>query len=85
MGWAFHATIDRSSIGEVVPYEGRITAWGAHGWRVRWLVNGSSDGVVVLRFDPPQRARVLMFPIRRLRELAVSVENADQFVATLGH
>ena len=54
-----------------------------HGWRQRWLVNGSSHGIVVLAIDPPARARVLGVPIR-VRELAVSLDEPVGFAAALG-
>ncbi len=57
--------------------------WGVHGWRGRWLVNGSSHGIVVLGIDPPARARTLGLPVR-LRELAVSLEDPVGFAAALG-
>jgi hypothetical protein len=82
MGWSFRARIARSSIVGVEPYDGRVYAWGAHGWRHRWLVNGSSRGIAVITMDPMQPGRVLGFPIK-LRELALSLENRDAFLAAL--
>ena len=45
-GWAFAASVHRSSIVDVRRVDRRVWAWGAHGWGGRWLVNGSSEGVV---------------------------------------
>lgn len=83
LGWSFRAKIPRATITDVAPYDGRVWAWGAHGWRGRWLVNGSSRGIVVLTIDPPASARVVGWPIR-LRELAVSVEDRDSLLAHMG-
>jgi hypothetical protein len=82
MGYGFRGTIDRSAITGTRPWTGRVWGWGAHGWRGRWLVNGSSRGIVVLSIEPPARAKVLFIPVT-LRELAVSVEQPDQLAGAL--
>ncbi|MEO5840379.1 MAG: hypothetical protein ABIQ73_11805 [Acidimicrobiales bacterium] len=81
-GWAFAATVARSAIADVCRISGRAWSWGAHGWRGRWLVNGSSRGLVRLTIDPPGRARCLGVPVK-LRELALSLDDPDGFVAAL--
>jgi hypothetical protein len=83
MSYAFRSTIDRSAIRSVSPWSGRVWGWGVHGWRQRWLVNGSSHGIVVLAIDPPARARVLGIPVR-VRELAISLDDPGGFTAALG-
>jgi hypothetical protein len=83
MSYGFRSAIDRSAIRSISVLKGRVMGWGAHGWRGRWLVNGSSQGIVVLAIDPPARARVLGVPVR-VRELAVSLEDPVGFAATLG-
>jgi hypothetical protein len=82
LGWGFRAVVERSSVRGAKRLEGRVYGWGAHGWRGRWLVNGSSKGIVVIAIDPPARARVIGWPVR-LRELAVSVELPDELIAVL--
>lgn len=82
MGWAFHATIPRSSIRTAGHDHDPVWGWGVHGWGGRWLVNGSSRGLVRIDIDPPARARVLVVPVR-LRTLRVSVEDADGLLAAL--
>lgn len=83
MSYGFSSALDRSVIRSLRPWTGRVWAWGVHGWRRRWLVNGSSHGIVVLEIDPPARARSLGFPIR-VRELAISFEDPVGFAAALG-
>jgi len=82
MGWGFRARLARDAIRSVEPYDGRVMAWGAHGWRHRWLVNGSSKGIVRLGLEPRQRGRTLGFPLQ-LDEVAVSVEDRDGLLAAL--
>ncbi|HZA11479.1 hypothetical protein [Mycobacterium sp.] len=79
MGWGFSTQIPLSSVTNAAPYHGMVTGWGAHGWRGRWLVNGSSKGIVELTVDPPARAYVLGFPIK-LRTLRVSVTDPDALI-----
>jgi hypothetical protein len=83
MGWAFRATVPRTAIRSVAQASGFRLAWGVHGWRGDWLVNGSLAGRVRLELDPAQRARVVGVPVR-LRSLEVSVEQPDGLVAALG-
>lgn len=83
MGLAFRASVPRASVVQAAPYDGRVWGWGVHGWRGRWLVNGSSQGLVTLTIDPPTPARVLGIPVR-LRQLIVSLVDRDAFLARLG-
>jgi len=83
MSYAFRSAFDRSTIRSVTPWTGRVWGWGVHGWRRRWLVNGSSHGILVLGLDPPARARVLGVPIR-VRELAISFDDPVGFTAAVG-
>lgn len=80
MGWGFSSDIPLASIASAAHYEGRITSFGVHGFRGRWLVNGSSQGVVALSMDPPATARVVGRKVT-LRELAVSVDDPDALIA----
>jgi hypothetical protein len=83
MSYAFSSTVDRAAIRSATPWAGRVWGWGVHGWRGRWLVNGSSHGILVLAIDPPARARVLGVPVR-VRELAISLDDPAGFTAALG-
>lgn len=79
MGWAFRARFTRVCVSDACVLEGTVTSRGVHGWNGRWLVNGSGDRIVSIDLQPVQRARVLGVPVR-LRQLAISVENADALV-----
>ena len=80
MGWGFSADIPLSSVTAAGPKDDRVNAWGVHGWRGRWLVNGSSKGMVELTIDPAVKARVISVPVT-LSTLWVSVTDPDALVA----
>lgn len=82
LGVGFRGAIDRGAVRGAHRRTGRVLGWGAHGWRGRWLVNGSSKGIVVLEIDPAARCRVLGFPVK-VRELALSLEEPEAFAAAL--
>ena len=81
-GWAFTARVPRTSIVDVARVSGPVFSWGAHGWRGRWLVNGSSRGLVQVNIDPTTWAHCCGIPLR-LRQLIVSVDDPDRFAAAL--
>jgi hypothetical protein len=78
-GWAFTADVPRSSIVHAARVDGPVWGWGAHGWRDRWLVNGSGKGLVQLIVAPKAAGRCLFFPLR-IGELTLSLEEPDAFV-----
>lgn len=82
LGWGFRATIPRTNITHAAPGRGRPFSRGAHGWRGRWLVNGSGQGLVVLTIEPATRAWVTGVPVR-LRELTVSVVAPSELIEAL--
>ena len=82
MGWGFHAHIALTSIQRVGATERPFFAWGAHGWRGRWLVNGSSKGIVALELDPPARGWAIGFPLR-LRVVSISLADPEAFITAL--
>jgi len=82
MGWAFYAHIPLASIQRVGSAVRPFFAWGAHGWRGRWLVNGSSKGIVALEIDPPARGWAIGFPLR-LRVVYISLADPDGFITAL--
>jgi hypothetical protein len=82
MAWAFEASFPCQAIAEATPFDRRPASRGVHGWRGRWLVNGSGDGILRIGLSPKQRARVLGVPVR-LRELLVSVDDPALLAAAL--
>ncbi len=83
MGWAFRSTFPRSAIRAISRLGSRPISRGVHGWRGRWLVNGSGDEILVLDLEPGQRATVIGFPVR-LRQLMVSLEDRAAAARALG-
>ncbi len=80
MGWGFSADIPLASVRDARLSHGRVFAVGVHGgWRGRWLVNGSSQGIVELTLDPPVRATA-MGVSTTLRVLMVSVTDPSELI-----
>jgi hypothetical protein len=85
MGWAFHSRIPLGSVRHAEPSVHPIWGgWGVHGWNGRWLVNGSSHGMVRLDIDPAGKALVCGVPAR-LRTLYIGLEDPDGLLARLHH
>ncbi len=82
MAWGFRARFPKSAVRSVAPYGRRPMSRGVHGFARRWLVNGSGQGILSIKLDPPARAYVTGFPIR-LRELLISLEDPDAARAML--
>ncbi len=76
MGWAFSAHFPRSCVASAARLTKAPLSLGVHGYAGRWLVNGSGDQILALDLKPPQRARVIGFPVR-LERLMVSVDDCD--------
>lgn len=82
MGMWFELDTERTVVRGAEPDHGRVMSWGVHGWRDRWLVNGSSSGLVRITFAPSVRAWMGPVPLR-VRILRVSVDDPDGLVAAL--
>ena len=82
MAWGFTLDADRAAVRAAEPDHDPVRGWGVHGWRGRWLVNGSSSGLVRISFDPPAPARTLVFPLR-VHTLRVSVQDPEGLLAAL--
>lgn len=80
LGWMFRASIPRSAVASGHHHADVYGGWGAHGWRGRWLVNGSSKGIVQLDLEPRQRAWLLGVVPIRLRGLYVSLNDPNGFL-----
>ena len=85
LSWAFSARIPRRLVAKAGPGQPPTIplSAGAHGWRGRWLVNGSSDGIVTMDLAEPVRAFVSGIPVH-LKELSVSLEDPEGFLSALG-
>lgn len=83
-GALFRARIAVSTVSSVTKSSRRVrlTA-GAHGFRGRWLVNGSPRGLVDISCQPAQRGYVLRFIPVRIRTLTVGVLNPEALISTL--
>jgi len=84
MGWAFRAEIPVRQITAVQPRTGLVGGIGVHGWRGRWLVNGTTTGLLTITIDPPVRAWATGLPVQ-LHELTVSLDDPDALSRALGH
>ncbi|HEY5957364.1 MAG TPA: hypothetical protein VIV60_12450 [Polyangiaceae bacterium] len=82
MSWAFRSRFDRGTLLSVERAKDVLLTRGVHGFAGRWLVNGSGQGIVALKFEPVQRAYVLGFPVQ-LKQLLVSVEDVDGVISAL--
>jgi hypothetical protein len=80
MGWAFNAHIPLESITNAEAPKERAFTWGVHYSRGRWLVNGSTKGLVALTIEPAVQARAAGRSVR-LRSLWVSVTDPDALIA----
>jgi hypothetical protein len=83
MAWAFEASFPCQAIARATPFDRQPVSRGVHGWRGRWLVNGSGVGILRIELSPGQRARVLGVPVG-LRELLVSVDDPARLASALG-
>jgi hypothetical protein len=83
LGLTWSATIPRADIRSAGHDPVRTISIGAHGWRGDWLVNTSTQGLVVLTIEPEGKGRCLGYPIR-LRKLHLSLADPDAFLAELG-
>jgi hypothetical protein len=80
MGWAFDAHIPLASITKAEAPKERAFTWGVHYSRGRWLVNGSTKGLVALTIEPAVRAKAAGRSVK-LRSLWVSVTDPDALIA----
>ena len=82
MGWAFRLRVPRAHVRGAKAVTGPVGGVGVHGWRGRWLVNGSMRGIVAIDIDPPARATAVGLPAS-VHRLAVSAEDPGALVAAL--
>jgi len=80
MGWAFTADIPLTSITNAEATNKRAYTAGVHFAFGRWLVNGSTKGLVALTIAPPVQAKMWRKSVT-VSELWLSVTDPDAFVA----
>jgi hypothetical protein len=80
MGWAFLADIPLASIKSAKPTNARVYGAGVHYGSGRWLVNGSTKGLVKLTIEPAARAKVWMRSVT-VSELWISVTDPSALIA----
>jgi len=82
MAWAFRARFPKTAVASAQQAGSAPLSRGVHGFGGRWLVNGSSGGIVTIDLSPDQRAYVMGFPVR-LSQLMISVTEPEALVAAL--
>ena len=83
----FHLDIPRSSVRSAArPARSVRGAYGVHGGRGRWLVNGSYNGLVELVIEPPcytPRQPSTLFLRSKVSSLTISLVDPDGFIAAV--
>jgi hypothetical protein len=85
---SFKLDIPRASFRSVQRSQARVRGTtGVHGGRGRWLVNGSTSGLVELAIEPPSQLAPgidTLFRREKVDLLTVSLVDPDGFIAALG-
>lgn len=85
MGWGFKVRFPRSAVKAVTQQKasaGRPVSRGVHGFKGRWLVNGSARGIVDIDMSSTQRGAVMGFPVK-IDRLQVSVVEPERVIGAL--
>ncbi len=82
MGWGFRVRFPRSAIRVAERSGSRVMSQGIHGRNGRWLVNGTTRGLVRVGLEPSQEARAIGRRAR-LSTLEVSVEDPEALLTAL--
>ena len=89
MGWAFRLEIPRSSVRSAARSRARARGTrGVHGRAGRFVVNGSTDGLVELTVEPPcvlERSLSTLFRREKVSSLTLSLADPEGFLAALDH
>ena len=83
----FKLTVPRASVRSASRSYAEVGGtYGIHHRSGRWLVNGSTDGLVELTIEPPcytKRRPIVMFTKGKVKSLSLSLADPDGFIATL--
>lgn len=82
-GWAFRLEAPYTSIRSAELLAGRPLAWGVHCTGDSWMVNGSRDGMVEIKFSPAVELHKVPMAFAPIRSLWISVVGADGFVSAI--
>jgi hypothetical protein len=85
-GWTFHIDVPLKDIESARLMPGRPLAWGVHPMGDAWMVNGSRDGIVELKFAQPvtsKSVQLMSSTWGEVRCLYLSLTDPDSFIAAL--
>ncbi len=86
-GWMFTIDVPAEHIASARQMARRPLAWGIHPMGDAWMVNGSRDGIVELKFSHPATSKsvqMLSTTWGEVRCLYLSLTDPDGFIAALG-
>ena len=82
-GWAFRLDAPYGSIRSADLLASRPLAWGVHCTGDSWMVNGSRDDIVEIKFSPAVELHKVPMAFTPIRSLWISVVGADDFVSAV--
>ncbi len=85
-GWMFSIDVPVKNITSAQRIPGRPLAWGVHPMGDTWMVNGSRDGTVEMKFNHPVTSKTvqrLSSTWGEVRCLYLSLTDPDRFIAAL--
>lgn len=85
-GWMFSIDVPVKDIASARRMAGRPLAWGIHPMGDAWMVNGSRDGIVELKFNHPvtsKSVQMLSSTWGEVRCLYLSLTDPDGFIAAV--
>jgi hypothetical protein len=85
-GWMFRIDVPLTYIKSAHLITARPLAWGIHPMDDAWMVNGSRDGIVELKFAHPgtsKSVKLMSSSWGEVRTLYLSLADPDSFIAAL--
>jgi hypothetical protein len=86
MGESFFVSFPVSTLRQAGLDRSPAWAWGVHGSKGTWLVNGSRKGIVSLWVDPPAQAEIAAGDLRssvELKKLRLSLKDPKEFLRAI--